>query len=388
MQATAEKKRHDTKNGRFYEVEGRLLPSVTSILQVIGKPALVNWASKTEREMVSQAAADLYEDLPERAPKMQRMAYLATLDKRIGSTKAHQKELAKAGEIGSQIHGLVEWNLRKELGQAVGLEPTVKDKALWGFMVYEEWRKQVNFRPRYIEQQVWSLKHGYAGTMDWLAMLELRGDLAKQHGMEGDFLTVGDWKSGKAIYAEYLLQVAAYVMALIEMGHATPPVNACIVRLPKVDSDPEPEMKIVPWAEIPWLFARFLDVMGLHAFQKHMDSKEPIPREEIAVVKTEEVAPTQPEDPAPSEVPTTQACISPMLGKEAFEAWLLGAQVRDAEAVKQVHELFYFSSLTYETVSRKPENVSAFILSVEDQIKRNARIPAEQGGSHGRRKKR
>ena len=36
--------RRDGPSGRFYEVQGQLLPSVTHILTAINKPALVPWA--------------------------------------------------------------------------------------------------------------------------------------------------------------------------------------------------------------------------------------------------------------------------------------------------------------------------------------------------------
>jgi len=252
------RKFNDGWRGRFYEVADsdggiRLLPSVTNILGAIGKPALVNWAAKTERELVIEAAANLWEDAP-RSVKMSRPAYIATLQERIGKTKAHQRELQKAGEIGSQTHALIEWNLRKELGQKVGPEPRLIDKALWAFMVWEDWRKSVTLRPQAIEQTVYSLEHGFAGTTDVLAMLTVDGV---------DCLTVLDWKTGKAVYKESLLQIAAYVRALIEMGHAHPPVLGAIVRLPKIDTDPEPEMRLITWEEQQSLFPVFLAVKEL-----------------------------------------------------------------------------------------------------------------------------
>lgn len=266
----------DKKGGRTYTLpDGEVVPSVTSILSVIAKPALVAWSAKVEREMVVAAAADLYADLPVEGKKMLRMAYIATLEKRLGFEKANTKKLAAAGNIGTQIHNLVEWNLRRELGQQVGPEPKVVDKALWGFMVYEEWRKKVQFRPRMIEQQVWSRRHRYAGTTDWLGDLTLDAEYAAKWGAEpGTYLTLGDWKSGKAIYDEALMQVAAYVMALIEMGHAEPPINACIVRLPKVETDPEPDVLVIPWRYIPFLFQAFMAANALFQATKTLSARE------------------------------------------------------------------------------------------------------------------
>ena len=160
--------------------------------------------------MVLRAAGDLWEDLPVTSPKMSRAAYLATLDGRIGKTKAHAKELAKAADIGTEAHALIEWTLRSELKQAVGPEPRISDKAQWAFMAWEDWRKQANLVPLAVEQMVWSSKHGYAGTMDLYCELDLPS------GGRGRVVT--DWKTGKGIYAESSLQNAAYVEAMLEMG--------------------------------------------------------------------------------------------------------------------------------------------------------------------------
>jgi hypothetical protein len=240
---------------RFYETpDGGRYPSVTAILGAINKPALVNWAAKTEREMVIRAAADLWEDVPT-APKMTRMAYIATLDGRIGKEKAHTKALTAAADIGSQAHAMAEWTLRRELKQEAGPEPKLSDKALWAFMAWEDWRKQANLVPLAIEQMVWSNAHGYAGTLDLYAELDIPG------GKRGRCLI--DFKTGKAIYKEASLQISAYAEALIEMGHAERPVHGMVVRLPKVESDPNFETKFVPQEEITSHLKTFVHVLEL-----------------------------------------------------------------------------------------------------------------------------
>lgn len=252
------------RSSRYYDTPDGLLPSVTTILSVVGKPALINWAANTERTLVIEASANLYEDLMAGAlAKMTRVAYLDTLQRRIGTVKAHQREMAKASEIGSQTHTMIEWHLRKELGQAVGPEPSISDKALWAFMVYEDWRQKVHLVPRAIEQTVWHPIRKYAGTMDLLADMDLDG---LPRGP-----VVLDWKTGKGIYEEALLQNSAYVHALIAMGHAAPPVHGVVVRLPKVDTDPEPEAKIIPWELQQQLYPVFLAVKLLWSF---MDERE------------------------------------------------------------------------------------------------------------------
>lgn len=236
--------RQDGPSGRFYEVNGQRLPSVTHILSCLGKPALINWAANQERAACLDAAADLYTDLAS-TPPMSRSSFVATLTARIGKQKAHKRELEKAGEIGSQVHGLIEWNLRSQLGQKVGPEPRVVDDAQWAFMAFQDWANSVSLKPIYIEQTVFSLVHGYAGTMDLLAEV---------HGVP----TLIDFKTGKSIYAEAHLQNVAYQAALVEMGHQ-PAQGGRIVRLPKVQTDPAFEVGVVP--PVADLLPAFLSVI-------------------------------------------------------------------------------------------------------------------------------
>lgn len=239
--------RQDGPSGRFYLIDGESLPSVTHILQCIGKPALINWAANQERTLVSDAAADLYEDLAKLPTPMSRTTYIATLQGRVGKQKAHRRELEKAGEIGTQVHQLIEWNLRKQLGQTVGPEPRVVDDARWALMAWQDWAQSCDLIPMYIEQKVFSRVHGYAGTMDLLA---------KVNGID----TLIDFKTGKSIYAEAFLQNVAYQVALTEMGHHSA-AQGMIVRLPKVQTDPAFEVGTVP--PVADLFPVFLAVKQL-----------------------------------------------------------------------------------------------------------------------------
>lgn len=224
--------RRDTRSGRFYEIDGESYPSVTTILGCIGKPALIQWAANQERTLVRDAAADLYQELVAAAQQIPRAAFLVTLEGRCGKERAHRRELEKAGDIGTQAHALIEWHLRRQLGLPVGVEPNVAPEALWAFMAFQDWAKSVDLQPRYVEQTVFSHTHGYAGTMDLLALVK-------------GVLTLVDFKTGKAIYGEALLQNAAYQSALVEMGAALPAAGL-IVRLPKAQTDPEFEVKDVP----------------------------------------------------------------------------------------------------------------------------------------------
>lgn len=252
--------RRATDAGRYYEVEGQMYPSVTTVLSVINKPALVPWAAKMERIAALEAAADLYEDV-HGTPRMSRAAFISSLESRIGKEKAGKKEMEKAGEIGTQIHSLAEWNLRKTMGQVVGPEPHVTQQALWAFMVLEEKIKELELEPVRIEQVLFSQTYGIAGTMDLLANV-------KWHGSRK--LALIDFKSGKAVYSEAYLQVSAYAQCLQEMGFEHPDIGI-IIRLPKIDSDPEAEVVEVP--DMDYQFQIFLHTLELYKWHAKQEAE-------------------------------------------------------------------------------------------------------------------
>ena len=224
--------RKDGPLGRFYQIDGKPIPypSLTHVLSVIAKPALIAWAANQERTFVSDVAADLYDDL-HGTPKMSRPTFLTTLKSRLGTAKAHTKELAKAADIGSQTHAIIEWQLRRSLGQKVGPEPKLSDKAMWAYMSWQDWAGSVSLKPLAIEQVVYSDTLKVAGTLDLLA--EVNG-----------IRTVIDWKTGKAVYREAFLQNVGYRACLAEMGHEAAQAGL-VVRLPKVETDPAFEAVIV-----------------------------------------------------------------------------------------------------------------------------------------------
>ena len=268
--------RTDSRSGRFYDIthaDGTRsrYPSVTTIISAISKPALVGWAAREERLACLEAAADLHAETA--GQQLPRAAYLLTLEQRLGTTKAHVKALAKAGEIGSAAHAKIEWTLKRALGQRVGPEPVLQDAALWAFMAFEDLRQAIALTPRVSEHVVFSRTHAYAGTLDMVATLQTRPLLAileRQGPVDAhlaEWLTtretataVADIKTGRSVYPEAFLQVASYQRAYTEMGHGAVD-GGLIFRLPKVATDPQFEVVVVPPARE--LFPTFLAVRQL-----------------------------------------------------------------------------------------------------------------------------
>jgi hypothetical protein len=261
----------DSRAGRFYDIDGKQLPSVTTILSAIGKPALVAWSANVERDLVLKVSNELYQDAP--AEKMSPAAWHTTMLNRLGKTKAHTREMAKASEIGTQAHALIEWTLRAEMMQDAGPTPQISDKAMWAFSSWERWRKSVHLKPIFIESVVWNEEYGYAGTMDLLA--EVNG-----------VVTVLDWKTGKAVYPEAFLQNVAYRKAIRAMGHADPK-QGIIMRLPKNETDADFEAVTVESDE-EYLFGVFLSTKELWEWMQFEEEKRAagkVVEESAAIVK-------------------------------------------------------------------------------------------------------
>jgi hypothetical protein len=237
------------RSTRFYDIDGQKMPSVTAILGAVNKPALIPWAAKQEREMVFAAVRSLIADA-----EVKRGNFMPSLVAAVGREKAHSKELAKAATIGTEAHGLIEWHLRRELKQAIGPQPQISEKALWAFMAWEDWRKASNLSVNLIEEVVWSKRYGYAGTLDFAGEIDHEGQR---------MAVVTDNKTGRAIYKEAYLQIAAYGHALVEMQHADVMPAGCIVRLPKAETDPAFEAVVITPEEMKANHKVFLNVLEL-----------------------------------------------------------------------------------------------------------------------------
>jgi hypothetical protein len=236
--------RHDGPAGRFYEIPGDpnpertdgLYPSVTHILSLaIAKPALVYWSANVERAACLEAAADLQAEFQKAIvqPVMPRAAYLATLTAQLSPAKAHQKELAKAADIGSATHKAIEHWLRTQIGAEAGPEPVIGEQSLWGLMSFQDWWKSVGGKVLLLERTIYSKTYGYAGTLDLLARVN-------------GVITNIEIKSSRSLYPEHLLQAIAYEIALVGLGYLPPAGGSLLIRVPKNVDDPKFEVVKAP----------------------------------------------------------------------------------------------------------------------------------------------
>jgi len=168
---------------RFYRIEGLELPSVTTVLDVIAKPALGPWYAKEERRFFETAMLEVLSRPGARDPEY----VLTAVAEAVTGIKAADRERQRAATIGTAVHAGIEWHLRRALGDDPGPEPRLPDAAAWAIESWKDWAASENLEPLAIERTIYCLDCGYAGTLDLYARVK---------GVP----SILDWKTGRAIY--------------------------------------------------------------------------------------------------------------------------------------------------------------------------------------------
>ena len=102
-----------------------------------------------------------------------------------------------AADSGTLAHAMVEADIRGRAFTApANVDAAVLERAQQAFDNYQEWRTLSHLEPVEAELSLVSERYRFAGTLD--AMLV------------GGKLGLGDWKSSNAVYADHLIQLAAY----------------------------------------------------------------------------------------------------------------------------------------------------------------------------------
>lgn len=236
---------------RCYPINGRLLPSVTTILDIIAKPALGPWYAKEERRYFEAAMLEVLTKPGARDPEY----VLAGVAEAVSGLKAADREKQRAATIGTAAHAGIEWHLRTQLGEDAGPEPHLPEAAAWAVESWKDWAQSVALEPLAIERVVYCEDCGYAGTLDLYARVK-------------GIPTVCDWKTGRAIYPEAFLQNAAYRHAAARLG--IPAEQGIILRLPKQLDDPAWEAMLVPETVT---LEDFLAALRLWRWQRRMEGR-------------------------------------------------------------------------------------------------------------------
>ncbi len=174
------------RNG-WYHLDGRRYVSVTTVLQALAKPALVHWAARTAAEAVLANPEEV--DTAEKAAA----AIYRTRD--------------RAADRGSLVHSFAEAYARGAALDTDGLPETVRGYG----RAFRAWVETVRPVPLFTEANVYSDRHGYAGTTDLIAAFPDRQVRLV------DLKTTGD------VYLEVALQLEAYRQAEFIVPHVGAP---------------------------------------------------------------------------------------------------------------------------------------------------------------------
>lgn len=180
----------------YKTVEGKRVPSVTTILGVINKPALVAWANRLGLEGIDSTK---YVDGTAR----------------IG-TLAH--------EMIQEYLGGMEWDRN-------AYTPTEIDSAENAVLAFYSWESQIakEIKTLEIEMQMVSEEFLFGGTCDWLAVIDGKTWLV-------------DLKTSKAIYPEHIYQLSAYWKVMNELGYTLDGVR--ILRVGRTEDEGFDDMVI------------------------------------------------------------------------------------------------------------------------------------------------
>lgn len=151
---------------RFYKFENDKLPSVTTVLGILDKPALIQWAANCAVDCIREALPEIRKSKtsPERIEQL-----LTDAKKNFRSVSR------KAMDIGTLIHDAIQTHL-------AGADPSKlldgNDAAQNGFLAFLEWSKKVKLEVVALEKPLFHPLLRYAGTPDAIVWLDLDGALS------------------------------------------------------------------------------------------------------------------------------------------------------------------------------------------------------------------
>lgn len=179
--------------GHHYLLDGKKITGVTTILNVIAKPALINWAANMAVDYIENKV------LFNSDTNISEIRYMDWIDWIKEARKAHCQKRDKAGDIGTFVH--------KQIEKWINNKPTEKMtlQAQKMFRNFTNWATENKVKFLASERQVYSEKYFFAGTYDFLCKIDGK-------------IWLGDIKTSSGIYPEMFFQCAGYQICEEEMG--------------------------------------------------------------------------------------------------------------------------------------------------------------------------
>lgn len=177
-----------------YFLDDKPMIGVTTVLQVIAKPMLIQWAAN--------CAVDHIEEVFKTTP-VWRIAEALPLSF-SEARSAHRKKKESAGTKGTEVHAIIEEIVKKAIEENKGcVTLALHENAQVNHFL--TWARDNKVKFLESEKRVYSEEHWYAGTLD--LVFEMDGKR-----------WIGDVKTSSGIYNEHFFQMGGYEIALEEMG--------------------------------------------------------------------------------------------------------------------------------------------------------------------------
>lgn len=165
-----------------------------------------------------------------------------------------------AATAGTIAHGAVEAWVHKRpydwLWAITTAGPDVVERAEKAVGAFQEWARQTRLRVTETEVPLISERHRFGGTLDAMLISEKRA--------------IGDWKTAKGLYADMLLQIAAYGH-LWDETHPEDPVTGGyhLLRFDKEYGDFHAHW----WGELETAWQAFLHLRALWDLEKELKAR-------------------------------------------------------------------------------------------------------------------
>jgi PD-(D/E)XK nuclease superfamily protein len=211
---------------------GEIVPGVTTILALRAKPALVEWGFRIGKD-----------------------------NPNLNTLRDYVDDLA---DIGTCAHDILNAHFRQTPPDLGDFSPNVVTAAQHSVDKYHEWAKGKDIEVLAQDLELVSDRRRFGGKLD--AFLSIDGKR-----------TVVDLKTGRSIYFEHVVQVAAYAEMLREKGDQVDEVR--VLQIGRTGAEGFTERVLDDWAN-HW--AAFLALRDLYAIEKCIEHNERWTREEIA----------------------------------------------------------------------------------------------------------
>ena len=164
---------------KYYNKHGKEVPSVTTVLKILNKPALIGWAN-----------------------------YLGFKRQKVDDV------LESSAHIGTSVHFLIECDIMGYGSVLSTGRKNCKSSIMRRYNNYLKWKNTVKISPIFMERALSSSTFG--GTVDFYGYLD-------------DRLTIIDFKTSKAFRMSMFIQLAGYVLLVEEAGYKVERVAILLV---------------------------------------------------------------------------------------------------------------------------------------------------------------